>query len=109
MTDAESKLWSRIRRKQIPGIQFYRQKVIGPYIVDFFCHKAKLVIEVDGGQHFEPAGLKMDEHRDEYLKNLGLNVLRFNNLDVLKNMDGVLRMIWEEVDKAKNNPPVVPL
>jgi very-short-patch-repair endonuclease len=109
MTDAESKLWARIRRKQVLDFQFYRQKVIGPYIVDFFCHKAGLVIEVDGGQHFESPGLKMDEHRDEYLQKLGLRILRFNNLDVLKNMDGVLQMIWEEVDKAKNNPPVVPL
>ena len=51
MTNAEVLLWSKIRRKSLDGYQFYRQKIIGSYIVDFYCHKAKLVIEVDGGQH----------------------------------------------------------
>jgi very-short-patch-repair endonuclease len=97
MTEAERKLWSRIRGKQMHGLQFYRQKVIGNYIVDFFCHKAKIVIEVDGGQHFENPGLENDSKRDAYLQSLGLTVIRINNLDVLTNMDGVIQMIWEEL------------
>ena len=97
MTEAEVKLWQHIRCKQIKGLQFYRQKVIGNYIVDFYCHAAKLVIEVDGGQHYEEEGLENDAIRDADLENLGLRVLRFNNLDVLQNMEGVVGQIEEEV------------
>jgi very-short-patch-repair endonuclease len=58
MTDAEQLLWSKVRRKQIDDIHFYRQKNIGHYIVDFYCPKGKLIVEVDGGQHFETKGRK---------------------------------------------------
>ena len=97
MTDAELKLWHYIRCKQIKGLQFYRQKVIGNYIVDFYCHAAHLVIEVDGGQHYEKEGLENDTIRDADLKALGLTVLRFTNLDVLRNIEGVVGKIEEEV------------
>jgi len=67
MTEAEQHLWARIRGKQLQNIQFYRQKNIGNYIVDFYCPAAKLIIEVDGGQHYEvKVGVK-DRERDEYL------------------------------------------
>ena len=97
MTDAEILLWSRIKGKQIKETQFYRQKPIGNYIADFYCSKAKLIIEVDGSQHYEEKGIKKDEIRDKYFKSLGLKVLRFTNLDVLKNINGVLERIYEEV------------
>lgn len=97
MTDAEILLWSRIKGKQIKEVQFYRQKPIGNYIADFYCSEAKLIIEVDGGQHYEEKGIEKDEIRDEYFKNLGLKVLRFTNLDVLKNINGVLEKIYEEI------------
>jgi very-short-patch-repair endonuclease len=97
MTDAERKLWSAIRMKQIRGLPFYRQKPIGNYVVDFYCPAAKLVIEVDGGQHFEAQNAEYDRRRDEFLKSQGLNVIRFTNLDVLKNIDGVVQTIIEKV------------
>ena len=93
MTDAERKLWAHIRRKQIHGLQFYRQFVIGNYIVDFYCPKAKLVVEVDGGQHFTSEGKEKDESRDAYLEELDLHVLRYNNQDVLTNIEGVVNGI----------------
>jgi very-short-patch-repair endonuclease len=97
MTDAERLLWSRIRRKQLKGYQFYRQKIIGNYIVDFYCPKTKLVIELDGSQHYDDEGMKRDKRRDDYLKNLGLKVLRFSDRDVFKNLNGVLERIFENL------------
>jgi very-short-patch-repair endonuclease len=97
MTDAERCLWARIRARQLEGLQFYRQKIIGNYIVDFYCPNAKLVIEVDGGQHYSEEGLRADAIRDEYLKSHGLKVLRFTDTDVLTNIDGVVESIIESL------------
>jgi very-short-patch-repair endonuclease len=96
-TDAERKLWARVRRKSVKGVRFYRQKIIGSFIVDFYCPEAKLVVEVDGGQHFFPEGRKKDRERERYLKSLGIKVIRFTDLDVLLNIDGVMQKIWENV------------
>ena len=97
MTDAERLLWSRLRRKQILDIQFYRQKPIGNYIVDFYAPKAGPVIEVDGSQHTQPHQANKDTKRDEFLAKEGLRVLRFNNLEVLKNTDAVIEKVFEEI------------
>ena len=97
MTDAERKLWSKIRMKQLKGYQFYRQKPIGDYIVDFFCPRAKLVIEVDGSQHLSDEVTEYDRIRNEYFSSLGLRVLRFTNTEVLKNIAGVVESIEEEI------------
>ena len=104
MTDAEILLWSKIKRKQLKGIQFNRQKPIGNYIADFYSFKAKLVIEIDGSQHYEKENKEKDKIRDDYFKKLGLNVLRFNNLEVLKNIDGVIKRICEEVSPPQKSP-----
>ncbi len=85
-------------------MQFYRQKTIGNFIVDFYCPKANLAIEVDGGQHYEKEGIKKDKIRDEYLKNLGLRVLRFTNFDILKNIEGVFDKISSEIEIPPNLP-----
>ena len=98
MTDAEKLLWSKVRGKQIKNAQFYRQKIIGNFIVDFYCPKARLVIEVDGGQHYEKAGIKKDKNRDKYLQSLGLKVLRFTNIEVLKNIEGAFDKIYNEIE-----------
>jgi very-short-patch-repair endonuclease len=98
MTDAEIALWVKLRRKQLWGFQFYRQKPLGNYIVDFYCASARLVIEVDGGQHYEKEGAAQDAARDRYLESLGLEVLRFSNLDVLNNTDGVIAAIAQHLD-----------
>ena len=110
MTDAESHLWAKIRLKQLKGYQFYRQKPIGDYIVDFFCPRAKLVIEVDGSQHFSDEMTEYDRIRDEFLSSLGLRVLRFTNPDVLTHIEGVIESIEENMEeisleKIPLNPP----
>jgi very-short-patch-repair endonuclease len=93
MTDAEEFLWSKIRRKQLNNLQFYRQKIIGNFIVDFYCPKANLVIEVDGVQHYSEVGTEWDKIRDDYLQQLELKVLRFLNEEILNNIDWVLEKI----------------
>ena len=103
MTDAERKLWSEIRRKQI-GARFRRQVAFGPYILDFFSIDAKLVIELDGGQHYTEEGRRKDRIRDTYLKEQGLTVLRFSDNDVLTNIDGVGQVIWSRVNRIKSDP-----
>ena len=103
MTDAEKLLWLKIRRKQLKGLQFYRQKIIDNYIVDFYCHEAKIVIEIDGGQHYTDEKIQSDKLRDKDLNGRGLTVLRYSNLDVLQNIDGVLEDIFQ-----KTNPPESP-
>ena len=90
MTDAERLLWSKIRNRQIKNYRFIRQKVIGNYIVDFYCPKACLIIELDGGQHYTPEGMLKDEIRDNFMAGLGFRVLRFLDGDVLKNIQGVI-------------------
>ena len=97
MTDAERRLWAKIRMKQLKGCQFYRQKPISDYIVDFFCSRAKLVVEIDGSQHFSDEMAEYDRIRDEYLSSLGLRVLRFTNTDVLTHIEGVVEKIEEEL------------
>lgn len=94
MTDAEKLLWSRVRMKQISGLQFYRQAIIGEHIADLYCPAAKLVVEIDGGQHYFGEGQESDKARDNKLSILGLKVLRFSNLDVLQNIDAVLEQIY---------------
>ena len=97
MTEAESFLWRRIRRKQLKGRQFYRQKNIGDYIVDFYCPSAKLIVELDGGQHYTEEGMNRDQIRDKYLENFGFSVLRFSDREVFKNIEGVLERIFEHL------------
>ena len=93
MTDVEQKLWRRVRFKQVRGLQFYRQKPLLAFIVDFYCPKAKLVIELDGSQHFEEEHRAADAERDAALKGLGLRVLRFDNRQVLLEIEAVMTVI----------------
>lgn len=93
LTDAERKLWTKIRRKQLEGYRFRRQHPIGPFIVDFVCLEAKLVIEVDGGQHADPEEARRDVGRTQWLRNEGYRVLRFWNNELLQNSAGVLQTI----------------
>ena len=97
MTDSERRLWSKIRGKQMLGVQFYRQKPLGDYIADFYAPKARLVIEVDGSQHQEPENLEKDNQRDEFLTGLGIKVLRFDSRVIFKETEGVLETIYRTV------------
>ncbi len=101
MTKAEWKLWGNIRNKQL-DIRFRRQHPIGNYIVDFIALKIGLVIEIDGAQHLESKMKTKDKIRTKYLEQKGLRIIRFNNYEVLTNIDGVtakIIIIIEEMDK----------
>ena len=98
MTKEEKHLWYDYLRLQ--PIRFIRQKVIGQYIVDFYCAKAKLVIELDGSQHYEDKGAERDALRTEFLAQYGLKVIRISNLDIKKNFEGVCMLIDEEIRQS---------
>ena len=110
MTDAEQHLWQYLRRKQIHNVQFNRQKPLLNYIVDFYCAKVKLVIELDGSQHFEQDYQHKDCVRDQALAELGLLTLRYDNRQVLTELDTVVQEIYEVVGQRIQNqiPPNPP-
>jgi very-short-patch-repair endonuclease len=93
MTPAETILWKRLRANRLEGLPFRRQQVIQGCIVDFYGHQADLVVEVDGGIHLKQQ--EYDPKRDQILTDLGLNVLRYTNLEVEQNLEGVLAAILE--------------
>ena len=105
MTDAEIRLWTWLREKQIGGHRFRRQVPLGPYIVDFLCKKAHLVIEVDGSQHLVEA--ERDEHRTAWLESRGFRVLRFWDNDVLQQTDSVLERIRVALLGSPTLPPQI--
>lgn len=104
MTDAELLLWSKLRRKQILGLQFYRQKPILNYIVDFYCPAINLVIECDGGQHYTDEGLEADRIRDEALTQQGLVILRFDNGKILLEIDSVISKVFDVASQYLESP-----
>jgi very-short-patch-repair endonuclease len=95
-TEAEQKLWSRLRRHQMKGLQFRRQYPIGPFIADFVCLEAKLIIEVDGSQHADQTD--RDERRSEFLREAGYTVLRFWNYEVIGEIDQVVQRIVDALE-----------
>lgn len=103
-TDAEKKLWSRLRARQLAGFKFRRQFVIGPFIADFCCFEQRLIVELDGGQHADQIGA--DQKRSDFLLARGYRILRFWDNEVIENIDGVLQRIADEVDKP--NPKLEP-
>lgn len=99
MTEAEQMLWFHLRRDQL-GVRFYRQRPLGPYIVDFYSPKARLVTELDGSQHFEPRHRARDAVRDGWLQSQGIVVLRFDDRQALLETEAVLEVILAAVQKA---------
>lgn len=95
MTKEERKLWYQFLRN-LP-VRFRRQVVIGGYIVDFYCAKAKLVVELDGSQHYEEEGIRRDQSRDAFLCSQGITVLRYSNLDVNTRFEGVCESILQSL------------
>ena len=98
MTPWERKLWYEFLRNY--PLRFQRQKTIGPYIADFYCAKAKLVIELDGGGHYEPDQIEQDVYRTKALQTMGLTVLRFSNLDIHQNFSSVRQSIDDHMKKS---------
>jgi very-short-patch-repair endonuclease len=105
-TDAERIVWSGLRAHRLRGASFRRQTPIGPYIADFVCHVAKLIVEIDGGQHFEAVGIRRDVARERFLMVKGYRVLRFSNHDVMTNRAGVFETILAAIENAPS--PTLP-
>jgi very-short-patch-repair endonuclease len=106
-TDAERKLWFRLRDRPLSGLKFWRQMPVGRFVVDFCREAARLIIEVDGGQHGER--LEQDADRTRILEAMGYLVLRFWNNDVLQNIDGVAETIVNTLNQTSNPPHPDPL
>jgi very-short-patch-repair endonuclease len=102
-TEPEKRFWQALRGKQL-GVKFRRQHGIGHYVVDFYCPEWALVVELDGDSHFNADVQASDAKRDAYLRSLGLRVLRFTNLEIMRNLDGVLLRVMQS-----NPTPTLPL
>ena len=98
-TNAEKLLWYILRNRQFRKLKFRRQHPLPPYILDFYYQELNLCIELDGGQHYGQEGITKDMERTRFIEKQGIHVLRFSNLDVLKNTEGVLERIWEICEK----------
>jgi len=101
LTNAERKLWYALRDRRFAGYKFRRQVPVGPYIADFLCYEARLVIEVDGGQHAESA---RDTRRDRWFAQNGFRVLRFWNNEILQNLEGVWTVVFEALEQVTPHP-----
>ena len=96
-TPAEQQLWNQLRNSQLNGKKFRRQHSVGNYILDFYCPQHRLAIEVDGDSHFTESGIKYDIKRTIFLNEMGIQVLRFTNTEVLENLGHVLEKIRENL------------
>ena len=100
-TEAEKLLWAELRNKKLNGLKFRRQHPIDKFIVDFYCHERKLVVELDGGVHDEKINKEYDEARTALLAGLNIFVLRFRNEQVIDNLKEVIKKISDEADVLK--------
>ena len=105
LTEPERQLWHRLRGKQLFGIKFRRQASIGPYIVDFYFPRHKLVIELDGESHYTTDAPQYDQRRTQFLELQDLRVIRFTNLEVMDNLDGVCQKIWQVIEGEGDTTP----
>lgn len=96
-TEAEKLLWEKLRDKRLNGIKFRRQHPVNLYIADFYCHKYKLIIEIDGEYHFTKEQIAKDLERTKNLNENGLQIIRFTNNDISENIENVLQKILEKI------------
>ena len=104
MTDAERVLWREVRAHRFKGFKFKRQEPLDAYVVDFICHAARLIVELDGGQHADQRAA--DFERTRWLESQGFRVLRFWNNDVLANIEGVMQVMEKELCAPPPSPPL---
>lgn len=97
-TIQERRLWNLLKNRQFCNLKFKRQQLVGDYIVDFICNEAKIIIEIDGGQHNEPKNIEYDKTRTEFLNSLGYKVIRFWNNEIYENIDCVLLRLNQEIN-----------
>ena len=102
-TDAESILWAELRNKKLDGIKFRRQHPVSRFVVDFYCHSAKLVVELDGGIHQNAEVMENDKNRQMELEEFGLRVLRFKNEEVFSHKENVLAIIRNAIQSNNNS------
>ena len=100
-TKAEEVLWHRLKNKQLAGLKFRRQHPVDRFIVDFYCHEKKLVIEVDGDIHTHAEQSDLDKGRTDTLNEFGIDIIRFGNEEVLNNVDNVIKKIKEKIEELK--------
>jgi very-short-patch-repair endonuclease len=105
-TCAEQRLWHFLRAQKLPGHKFRRQAAIGPYIIDFVCFPAKLIIELDGPQHLTPEALEHDGRRTNWLTSQGFHIIRFRNQELDNNLHGVVDTIARALKESE--PPKSP-
>lgn len=98
-TETEKIVWSKLRAKKFFGIKFFRQYGIGKYIADFYCPEFKIVIEIDGSQHFQDKNYENDKIREEYMFSLGIKTIRFSNIEIKENINGVLEHVKNIIDE----------
>jgi very-short-patch-repair endonuclease len=101
LSKAEAIMWNHLSRKQMHGFKFRRQYSVDQYVIDFYCPRLKLALEVDGDSHFMPGAEAQDKARQEYIEAFGIQFLRFTNEDVCNNIDGVCQAIYLKIEERK--------
>ncbi len=112
MSDAEVRLWAKLKSRQLLGRRFLRQYSVGQYIVDFYCPQLKLGIELDGDSHFRDGAKQYDTSRQEFIETIGIRIVRYLNTDVYDNMDGLLENLVVEMrqrEEQRQETPLAPL
>lgn len=99
LTPAEAVLWKQLQSRQLAGRKFRRQHSVGPFVLDFYCPRERIAVELDGAAHDHERAAQRDEARTSYLQSLGIRVVRFENRDVIENLEGVLKAIEAEFGK----------
>ena len=105
MTKAEVQLWSKLKSRQLHSERFLRQYGVDEYVLDFYCPRVKLAIEVDGGSHFVSGAEAYDRSRQSHIETYGIHFLRFTNVDIYSNLDGVLQSIFQFIEEVEEQFP----
>jgi very-short-patch-repair endonuclease len=101
LSKSEAVMWIHLSRKQINGFKFRRQYSVNQYVIDFYCPRLKLTIEIDGDSHYGSLSQKYDNERQKYIESFGIQFLRFTNDDICTNLDSVLQMIYDWTERYK--------